>query len=84
VRFLAKALNLAGIRQLARWSGRPCGFSNDRRVIREEAFQRLKAKLERGAAQAAGGELLDGDTVFEELPELVCVPRRVKKKASRR
>lgn len=51
---------------------------------REEAFQRLKAILERGAAQAAGGELLDGDTVFEELRELVRVPRRVKKKVSRR
>jgi antitoxin ParD1/3/4 len=51
---------------------------------REQAFQQLKAKLERGAAQAARGELLDGDEVFEELRELIQQRARVKKKASRR
>jgi antitoxin ParD1/3/4 len=38
---------------------------------REEAFQHLKAKLERGATQAQRGELLDGGAVFEELREMV-------------
>jgi predicted transcriptional regulator len=43
----------------------------------------LKAKLERGAKQAARGELLDGDEVFEELRGLINERRRVRKKASR-
>ncbi len=51
---------------------------------RAQAFQELKAKLERGAAQAARGELLDGDAVFEELRELIQQRARVKKKPSRR
>jgi antitoxin ParD1/3/4 len=51
---------------------------------RVQAFQQLKAKLTRGAAQAARGELLDGDEVFEELRELIQQSARVKKKASRR
>ncbi|MCL4785022.1 MAG: type II toxin-antitoxin system ParD family antitoxin [Bryobacterales bacterium] len=38
---------------------------------REEAFQQLKAKLERGAAQAERGELLDGDAVFDELRDMI-------------
>lgn len=46
-------------------------------------LQRLKAKLQRGAAQAERGELLDGDQVFEELRELIEERRRVKKKAVR-
>jgi len=50
---------------------------------RVQAFQQLKAKLERGAAQAARAELLDGDKVFGELRELIEERRRVKKKASR-
>jgi antitoxin ParD1/3/4 len=50
---------------------------------RDEAFQQLQAKLKRGAGQAARGELLDGDKVFEELRELIEERRRVKKKASR-
>lgn len=37
----------------------------------EEAFQQLKAKLERGAAQAERGELLDGDAVFDELRDMI-------------
>jgi antitoxin ParD1/3/4 len=45
---------------------------------REEAFQQLKAKLERGAAEAERGELLDGDLVFEELREMIEERRRVK------
>jgi antitoxin ParD1/3/4 len=50
---------------------------------RQEALQELKAKLERGAKQAARGELLDGDEVFEELRGLINERRRVGKKASR-
>ncbi|HXR40217.1 MAG TPA: type II toxin-antitoxin system ParD family antitoxin [Terracidiphilus sp.] len=49
----------------------------------DEGLQRLKAKLQRGAAQAERGELLDGDQVFEELRELIEERRRVKKKAVR-
>jgi len=37
----------------------------------DSGFQQLKAKLKRGAAQAARGELLDGDKVFEELRALM-------------
>ena len=51
---------------------------------RAQAFQELRAKLARGAAQAARGTLLDGDEVFEELRELIQKRARVKKKASRR
>lgn len=50
---------------------------------RQQAFRQLKAKLARGAAQAARGELLDGDRVFEDLRELINERRRFKKKASR-
>lgn len=45
---------------------------------REEAFQQLKAKLERGAAQAEHGELLDGDAVFDELRDMIEERRRNK------
>lgn len=51
---------------------------------REQAFQQLKAKLERGAKQAARGELLDGDDIFKELRELISERGRVRKKAARR
>lgn len=44
----------------------------------DSAFQQLKAKLERGAAQAARGELLDCEKVFEELRKLI-EDRRLKK-----
>jgi antitoxin ParD1/3/4 len=44
---------------------------------RDEAFQQLKAKLQRGAAQADRGELIDGDEVFDELRELIQERRRV-------
>jgi antitoxin ParD1/3/4 len=45
---------------------------------RNEAFQRVKAKLGRGAAQAERGELMDGDEVFEELREMIQERRRAK------
>ena len=45
---------------------------------RDEAFHQLKARLERGAAQAERGELLDGDDVFEELREMIEGYRRAK------
>ena len=43
---------------------------------REYAFQQLKAKLEKGAAEAERGELLDGDEVFGELREMIEERRR--------
>ncbi len=45
---------------------------------REEVFQELKAKLERGATQADSGELLDGDEAFEELRVMIEERRRPK------
>jgi antitoxin ParD1/3/4 len=45
---------------------------------RDEAFVQLKAKLQRGAAEAERGELLDGDQVFEELREMIEERRRAK------
>ena len=45
---------------------------------REESFDRLKSKLERGAAQADRGELLDGDEVFNDLREMIEERRRAK------
>ena len=45
---------------------------------RDEALNQLRTKLERGAAQAERGELLDGDEVFEELRELIDEIRRAK------
>ena len=45
---------------------------------RDEAFQQLKAKLKRGAAQAERGELIDGAEVFEELREMIEERRRSK------
>lgn len=45
---------------------------------REQALEGLKAKLQRGAAQAERGELLDGDEVFEELREMIEERRRTK------
>src|SRR5262249_21751914 len=51
---------------------------------REAGLRDLKAKLARGATQAARGELLDGDKVFEEIRELIEHRRRAKNKAARR
>ena len=45
---------------------------------RDQAFQQLKAKLKRGAAQANRGELIDGDQVFDELREMIEERRRSK------
>lgn len=45
---------------------------------REQSVHLLKAKLERGAAQAERGELLDGGEVFEELREMIEERRRSK------
>jgi antitoxin ParD1/3/4 len=50
---------------------------------RDNAFQRLQAKLERGAAQARRRDLFDGDEVFEELREMIEKHRRNKKKPLR-
>jgi len=38
---------------------------------REDALQRLKSKLRKGAKQADHGELLDADEVFDELREMI-------------
>ena len=43
---------------------------------RDQAFNQLKSKLERGAAEAERGELLDGDKVFDELREIIEERRR--------
>lgn len=43
---------------------------------REQELLQLKAKLERGAAQAEGGEVLDGEGVFDELGEMIEECRR--------
>jgi antitoxin ParD1/3/4 len=48
---------------------------------REESLKQLKAKLQRGAAQATRDELLDGNEVFQELRELIEERRRAKRKA---
>ena len=45
---------------------------------REDALHRLKAKLERGAGQAARGELLNGDKVFDDFKDLIEERRRAK------
>jgi antitoxin ParD1/3/4 len=45
---------------------------------RDEAFQQLRARLERGAGQAERGELADGDEVFDELREMIEERRRAK------
>ena len=50
---------------------------------REEGLKQLKAKLQRGVAQADRGELLEADAVFRELRQLIQERRRVKKKATR-
>jgi antitoxin ParD1/3/4 len=49
---------------------------------REAGLKQLKAKLQRGAAQAERGELLDADEVFEELRQLIAKRRLIKKKVS--
>jgi antitoxin ParD1/3/4 len=51
---------------------------------RDEASRQLKTKLERGAAQARRGQLLDGDQVFDELREIIQERRHLKPKVSSR
>jgi antitoxin ParD1/3/4 len=51
---------------------------------RDEARRQLKAKLDRGSAQAESGDLLDGDQVFEELREMIDERRQAKREATRR
>jgi antitoxin ParD1/3/4 len=51
---------------------------------RDVSLRELRAKLKRGAAQAERGELLDGDTVFDELRGLIEERRRAKKRADKR
>ena len=38
---------------------------------RTQALENLKAKLDRGAAEAGRGELFDGDEVFAELKNMI-------------
>lgn len=42
-------------------------------------MKQLKGKLNRGAAQAERGELLDGDEVFAELKEMIEERRQAKR-----
>lgn len=42
----------------------------EREQARETALKELRAKILRGIEQADRGELLDGDTVFEEVRQL--------------
>ena len=44
---------------------------------RDPAFQGLKAKLDRNAAQAEAGELLEGAEVFDELREMIVERTRI-------
>jgi antitoxin ParD1/3/4 len=50
---------------------------------REEGLKQLRAKLQRGAAEADRGEVLDGDSVFQELRQMIEERRRAKRKATR-
>jgi len=51
----------------------------NRTTVNISLTRELKAKLERGAAQASRGELLDGDATFEELRQLIEERRRAQK-----
>jgi antitoxin ParD1/3/4 len=42
----------------------------EREQARETALNELRAKIRRGIEQADRGELLEGDTVFEEIRQL--------------
>jgi hypothetical protein len=55
----------------------------DTLINQDRGLKELRAKLERGAAQAAAGELIDGDEVFDELRELIEERRRAKQKSDR-
>jgi hypothetical protein len=43
----------------------------NRTTERDQAFDELKSKLERAAAEAERGELLDGEETFDELREMI-------------
>ncbi|MDR3718783.1 MAG: type II toxin-antitoxin system ParD family antitoxin [Bryobacteraceae bacterium] len=47
---------------------------------REQDLRQLRAKLHHGAAQAERGDLLDGETVFAELRDLIEERRRARKR----
>ena len=47
---------------------------------REQDLRQLKAKLNHGAAQAARGDLLDGEAVFAELRDLIEERRQARKR----
>jgi antitoxin ParD1/3/4 len=49
-------------------------------IQQEQDLRQLKAKLERGAAQAERGDLLDGEAVFAELRD----PIEERKRATKR
>jgi len=49
---------------------------------REQGLKQLKVKLQRGAGQAARGELLDADEVLQELSQLIGQRRREKRKVT--
>jgi antitoxin ParD1/3/4 len=51
---------------------------------RDTVLRELRAKLKRGAAQAKRGELLDGDTVFDELRGLIEERRRARRRSDKR
>ena len=55
----------------------------DTLINQDRGLKELRAKLERGSAQAAAGELIDGDEVFDELRELIEERRRAKQKSDR-
>jgi hypothetical protein len=46
-------------------------------------LKKLKTKLQRGAAQAERGELLDTEEVFQELRQLIAERKRAKGTATR-
>ena len=51
----------------------------ERERAREIALKELRAKIRRGVEQADRGELIDGDSVFEEIRQL-SARRRAKNK----
>jgi antitoxin ParD1/3/4 len=52
-------------------------------IQQEQDLRQLKAKLNRGAAQAEHGDLLDGETVFAELRDLIEERKRATKRKVR-
>ena len=52
----------------------------EREHARDVAMEELRAKIRRGAEQADRGELLDGESVFEEIRQRSASRRRAKSK----